>query len=137
MAMLIATMSRLQRDVTARVSAAKCKLDISEWVVLSLVADSPGIGNSQLATRIGVTRQRITQVITRLVDAKLIATKVSTKDARILDLNITDGGKRELSLIDTEVERVLSGCLRERPSLLVRIISGLRVIDKGFRISES
>jgi DNA-binding MarR family transcriptional regulator len=111
LAYVIARLDRALRGEMAQRLAAH-QLVLSQYIVMSVLRNRPGLSNAQLARRSFVTPQAINEVISRLEDARLVKREVDQKHRRVLRATITPRGRRVLDRVDREIgeleERMLA-----------------------------
>jgi DNA-binding MarR family transcriptional regulator len=103
---------------------------LTEWVVLSLIAQGAAKNNRQLARNLGVSRQRANQIKTALEKQRLLQATQSVNDARISLLSLTGKGKAELEIVDAALGAELAGALSARKTVLVRVNKSLRILTR-------
>lgn len=97
-------------------------LGIPQFVVLSFLAETPGLANADLARRAFVTPQSMNEVLKQLESAGLVERRPNSTNARILNAYLTRTGIRKRKAVSSEVEeleeRILCGLSsRERRNL--------------------
>ena len=108
-------------------------LGIPQYVVLSFLAETPGLANADLARRAFVTPQSMNEVLKQLESIGLVERRRNPTNARILNAYLTRAGTRKRSAVSGQVReleaRLLSGLTSgERQSLnraLVTIIDNV------------
>ena len=85
-------MSRFLTGLAVIPTFKAAEIGLAEWVALCALAEADGIGNKQLAKRLGVTGQRVNQVTNELVDAGLISID-AVAGGRAADRAETDRGR--------------------------------------------
>src|SRR5258708_38685837 len=73
---------------------SKHGLGIPHYVVLSLLAESPGLPNAELARKAFVTPQSMNEVLKHLEASGLVERQRSPSNKRILNAHLTSAGKR-------------------------------------------
>jgi DNA-binding MarR family transcriptional regulator len=111
-------------------------MGISEWVMLRTLSRHSGIRAQSLARRLGVSPQRINQLIAALCSAGYIEASRAGEDSRARDITITALGQKKLEAVDKEVFTLFSDAfngrtsvishLRARANRLANIVSGRR-----------
>src|ERR1700722_6661125 len=94
-------------------------LAIPQYVVLSLLAETPGLANADLARRAFVTPQSMNEVLKQLESTNLVERRRNPANGRILNAYLTRTGARKRSGV--------SGQVRE---LETRLLSGLTSDDR-------
>ena len=99
-------------------------LGIPHYVVLSLLAESPGLPNAELARKAFVTPQSMNEVLKQLEASGLVERQQSRSDARILNAHLTHEGKKKWRSLDDGVreleERLLRGLTQDEVRVLNR-----------------
>jgi DNA-binding MarR family transcriptional regulator len=106
-------------------------LAIPQYVVLSLLAETPGLANADLARRAFVTPQSMNEVLKHLESVGLVERRQNPANARILNAYLTRTGTRKRSAVSGQVQeleaRLLSGLTSDERQTLNRAL--LTVID--------
>jgi DNA-binding MarR family transcriptional regulator len=99
-------------------------LGIPHYVVLALLADTPGLPNAELARKAFVTPQSMNEVLQQLEASGLVERQPSPLNARILNAQLTQTGERKWRSVNDDVleleERLLLGLTRDEVSALNR-----------------
>lgn len=66
-----------------------------QFKALDLIKNSSDLSNSDIAKQLRLSKSSVTQLVERLVQAKLVTRKKSTRDKRVILLALTAAGKRE------------------------------------------
>jgi len=85
-------------------------LAIPQYVVLSFLAETPGLANADLARRAFVTPQSMNEVLKRLESTGLVRRRQNPTNARILNASLTRAGTRKLNAVSSQVQD-LEACL--------------------------
>ena len=85
-------------------------LAIPQYVVLSFLAETPGLANADLARRAFVTPQSMNEVLKQLESTGLVERRQNPTNARILNASLTRAGTRKLNAVSSQV-RDLEACL--------------------------
>jgi len=137
LAELVARMSRLLTGLAVIPTFKAAEVGLAEWVALCALAEADGLGNKQLARRLGVTGQRVNQVTSELDDAGLISTTPAPDDARRIVLRLTSEGRHRLAAINRELEAPLAAALAGREAALANGLNCTRLlIDFVARMAE-
>jgi DNA-binding MarR family transcriptional regulator len=72
--------------------------------------------SSDLATRLGLDISSTTRLVDQLVKKKLSVRSKSAEDARIREIEITEGGQKLVSRIQEDMVRLVEQALEEFPS---------------------
>jgi DNA-binding MarR family transcriptional regulator len=94
------------------------EVDLTDWVALSLIADSETVTSSQLCRSMGVSRERIASITDLFHAAGLVSVTPSVRDSRLLILSITDAGRAKLEGVNAKVQVLLSDALGPRGRLV-------------------
>ena len=99
-------------------------LGIPHYVVLTLLAESPGLPNAELARKAFVTPQSMNEVLKQLEASGLVERQQSQSNARILNAHLTHVGKTKWRSVDDGVqeleERLLRGLTQDEVRVLNR-----------------
>jgi DNA-binding MarR family transcriptional regulator len=110
-------------------------LGIPQYVVLSLLAETPGLANADLARRAFVTPQSMNEVLKQLESNGLVERRRNSTNARILNAYLTRTGTRKRSAMSGQVReleaRLLSGLTSDERRHLNRAL--LTIIDNVTR----
>jgi DNA-binding MarR family transcriptional regulator len=110
-------------------------LGIPQFVVLSFLAETPGLANADLARRAFVTPQSMNEVLMQLESTGLVERRRNPTNARILNAYLTRAGARKRSAVNSEVlqleARLLSGLTSDERQNLNRAL--LTIIDNVAR----
>jgi DNA-binding MarR family transcriptional regulator len=106
---------------------SKHGLGIPHYVVLSLLAESPGLPNAELARKAFVTPQSMNEVLKQLEASRLVDRQQSPSNARILNAHLTPLGKKKWRSVDDGVheleERLLRGLTQDEVRVLNRSLT--------------
>jgi DNA-binding MarR family transcriptional regulator len=110
-------------------------LGIASYVVLSLLAETPGLPNADLARRAFVTPQSMNEVLKQLELTGLVERRPNSANARILNAYLTRTGTKKWSAVSSQVReleaRLLSGLTSDERQTLNRAL--LTIIDNVTR----
>jgi DNA-binding MarR family transcriptional regulator len=99
-------------------------LGIPHYVVLTLLAESPGLPNAELARKAFVTPQSMNEVLKQLEASGLVQRQQSQSNARVLNAHLTHAGKKKWRSVDDGVqeleERLLQGLAQDEVRVLNR-----------------
>jgi DNA-binding MarR family transcriptional regulator len=87
-------------------------LGIPQYVVLSFLAESPGLANADLARRAFVTPQSMNEVLKQLESIGLVERRSNPTNARILNAYLTRSGARKRSAVSNQVQQLEARLLR-------------------------
>ena len=106
-------------------------LAIPQYVVLSFLAETPGLANADLARRAFVTPQSMNEVLKQLESTGLVERRPNPTNARILNAYLTRTGTRKQGAVDSQVRefeaRLLAGLTSDERQTLNRAL--LTIID--------
>jgi DNA-binding MarR family transcriptional regulator len=116
----------------------KMHMSLSEWRVLLVVADQPGITAQDLADYIGLDKMSISRAVRGLMARKRLKREASARDRRRLHLSLTEEGWRDYDAISASAvvrERAVFDALdakeqKEFFERLRRLVTGLRALDR-------
>src|SRR3984957_17915606 len=110
-------------------------LVIPQFVVLSFLAETPGLANADLARRAVVHPQPMNEALQQLESTGLVERRHNPTNARILNAYLTRAGARKRSAVSSQVreleERLLSGLTSDERQTLNRAL--LIIIDNVTR----
>lgn len=101
-------------DVLAK-SLVTYDLTVTEWTVLGVINDRPGVTFVEIAELLNTKASHPTQVVTGLQQRKLITRKVSKEDGRVKRLTLTPKGKELVRRAEPEVRRDVRTFLGDVP----------------------
>jgi DNA-binding MarR family transcriptional regulator len=103
---------------------SKHGLGIPHYVVLILLAETPGLPNAELARKTFVTPQSMNEVLQQLEASGLVERQPSPSNARILNAQLTQTGEKKWRSVNDDVleleERLLLGLSRDEVRALNR-----------------
>jgi DNA-binding MarR family transcriptional regulator len=110
-------------------------LGIPQYVVLSFLAETPGLANADLARRAFVTPQSMNEVLRQLESTGLVERRPNPTNARIRNAYLTRTGTRRRNAVSDQVQeleaRLLSGLSSDERQNLTRAL--LTIIDNVTR----
>jgi len=92
------------RGVAGRISGARL-------YVMRQIAASPGLSIGELAARTHARQSAVSEVVARLVEARLVARRPSTTDGRQASLTLTARGQRAIAGGERTAQERLAGAL--------------------------
>jgi DNA-binding MarR family transcriptional regulator len=98
-------------------------LGIPHYVVLTLLTESPGLPNAELARKAFVTPQSMNQVLKQLEASGLVEREQSRSNARILNAHLTRTGKKKWRSVDDGVQELERRLLRGLSQDEVRVLN--------------
>ena len=94
------------------------------YVVLTLLAETPGLPNAELARKAFVTPQSMNEILQQLEASALVERQPNPSNARILNAQLTQTGERKWQSVNDDVleleERLLLGLTRDEVRALNR-----------------
>lgn len=103
---------------------SKHGLGIPHYVVLALLAETPGLPNAELARKAFVTPQSMNEILQQLEASGLVERQPSPLNARILNAQLTQTGKSKWRSVNGAVmeldQRLLMGLSRAEVRALNR-----------------
>ena len=114
-----------------------CGVTGSQLWILQEVANTPGIGVTELADRLSIHQSTCSQLVEKLVARDLIIKQRSKEDQRRVGLNLTEVASAILKNAPGPTEGILPGALQALPesallaldNSLIAVIGQLRVRD--------
>ncbi|MGB6772196.1 MAG: MarR family transcriptional regulator, partial [Candidatus Dormiibacterota bacterium] len=85
---------------------SKHGLGIPHYVVLSMLAETPGLPNAELARKAFVTPQSMNEVLKQLEVSGLVERHQSPSNARILCAHLTHAGEKKWRSVDDGVQEL-------------------------------
>jgi DNA-binding MarR family transcriptional regulator len=108
---------------------SKHGLGIPHYVVLALLAETPGLPNAELARKAFVTPQSMNEILQQLEASGLVERQPSPSNARIRNAQLTQTGERKWRSVNDDVleleERLLRGLSREEVRGLNRSLESI------------
>jgi DNA-binding MarR family transcriptional regulator len=99
-------------------------LGIPHYVVLALLAETPGLPNAELARKAFVTPQSMNEALQQLEASGLVERQPSPSNARIRNARLTQRGEKKWRSVNDDVlkleERLLQGLSRDEVRALNR-----------------
>jgi DNA-binding MarR family transcriptional regulator len=127
---LMILMTRLSSRLSVLPQFKKAGLGLAEWSALMILRQYDGISNKDLAKRLGVSGQRANQIRSSLHNANLVAVSQSPDDNRKNVIRLTDLGRSRLSIVDQELEPLISAGRTSQPRAFARATRNLRFVMK-------
>jgi DNA-binding MarR family transcriptional regulator len=98
-------------------------LGIPHYVALTLLAETPGLPNAELARKAFVTPQSMNVVLKQLEASGLVERQQSPSNARILNAHLTRAGKRKWQSVHDGVQELEESLLRGLTQDEVRVLN--------------
>ncbi|HBG19266.1 MAG TPA: MarR family transcriptional regulator [Desulfobulbaceae bacterium] len=116
-----------------------CGVTGSQLWIMQEIADTSGIGVSELATRLSIHQSTCSQLVEKLVTSKLIIKKRSKEDQRRVGLWLSEEAIKLIKRAPSPTEGVLPKALRNLPtetiqaldSVMEQVIEQLQITDEG------
>lgn len=110
----------------AEMDAIGCDITPVQYAALAAVAALPGVDQASLAGQIAYDRTTITGVVERLEGKGLVTRRVSPRDRRARELEITQAGRELLERIrpavDAAQEQIVGGLSADEAAELKRLL---------------
>ncbi|MBF4988153.1 MarR family winged helix-turn-helix transcriptional regulator [Methylophilus sp. 14] len=119
---------RVQQAFRAQMDAALAThgLTTSQYAVLAHLRKSPGLSNAELARRSFVTAPTMIRIVQDLEKLEYIARSKNINHLRVVDMSLTDAGKKVIDLCDSKVnaiqEQMLTGMSEEDVSSFTKLL---------------
>ena len=115
-----------------------CGVSGSQLWILHEIAGQPGVGVSELASRLSIHQSTCSLLVDKLVNRKLVSKERSTEDQRRVGLRLTELSKNVLKSAPGPAEGLLPSALSALPddvllslnASLLEVIAQLRVRDE-------
>jgi DNA-binding MarR family transcriptional regulator len=111
------------------------ELDLTDWVALSMIAETENVMTSQLLRAMGISRERAGDLASSFQSAGLISVTPHARDPRAQILSITDLGQEKLDRVNDQLQLLLTQTLgpRERlvPNTARSLILLLKLLSPG------
>jgi DNA-binding MarR family transcriptional regulator len=98
-------------------------LGIPHYVVLTLLAETPGLPNAELARKAFVTPQSMNEVLKQLEASGLVERQKSPSNARILNAHLTRAGEKKWKSVDGGVQELEARLLRGLTQDEIRVLN--------------
>lgn len=117
-----------------------CGVSGSQLWILKEVANTPGIGISELADRLSIHQSTCSLLVEKLVGRNMIIKKRSTEDQRRVGLDVPESTKKLLANAPGPAEGILPEALMALPEAVLKVldtslaevIGQLRIGDERF-----
>jgi DNA-binding MarR family transcriptional regulator len=129
---------RIVRDLRLGTRDAERRAGISgaQLFVLQALNERPAASLNDLAERTLTDQSSVSVVVRRLIDRKLVASRVSSVDARRVELSLTAAGRRLLAKCPEPTQaRVVAALERLRPPELAGLTQGLDALVQQLGIT--
>ncbi|MBW8768867.1 MAG: MarR family transcriptional regulator [Gemmatimonadetes bacterium] len=100
-------------SASARVLPGGSSVSGAQLFVLRQIDAKPGLSIGELAARTLAGQSTVSEVVTRLVDRRLVARRASATDARQSELTLTASGRRAIASVEATTQERLAGALAQ------------------------
>jgi MarR family transcriptional regulator, organic hydroperoxide resistance regulator len=109
-----------------------CGVTGSQLWLMREISDTPGLGVSELAERLSIHQSTCSQLVEKLVTAKLIIKERSKEDQRRVGLRLTEDAANLIKKAPGPAEGVLPQALRALPAESIQLLdqSLQKVLDQ-------
>jgi MarR family transcriptional regulator, organic hydroperoxide resistance regulator len=114
-----------------------CGVTGSQLWIMQEIADTPGIGVSELAVRLSIHQSTCSQLVEKLVVSNLIVKKRSKEDQRRVGLWLSDGAIDLIKKAPNPTEGVLPKALRNLPTETIQALdSAMEQLIEQLQITD-
>jgi MarR family transcriptional regulator, organic hydroperoxide resistance regulator len=114
-----------------------CGVTGSQLWVMQEIANTPGIGVSELATRLSIHQSTCSQLVEKLATSKLITKKRSKEDQRRVGLWLSEEAIKLIKRAPDPTEGVLPKALRNLPTETIQILdSAMEQVIEQLQITD-
>ncbi len=114
-----------------------CGVTGSQLWIMQEIADTSGIGVSELATRLSIHQSTCSQLVEKLVTSKLIIKKRSKEDQRRVGLCLSEEAIKLIKSAPNPTEGVLPKALRNLPTETMQTLdSALELVIEQLHITD-
>lgn len=114
-----------------------CGVTGSQLWVMQEIANTSGIGVSELAVRLSIHQSTCSQLVEKLVASKLIIKERSKEDQRRVGLRLTEEAAKLITKAPGPAEGVLPEALRELPAETIQTLnSSLEKVIEQLQIKD-
>ncbi len=125
---LLSLLPRLLAALSEHEILKSQSLGLTEWSFLHAVAENPGFGSGRIARRLGLTPQRVAQVVAALTKMGYITSTTAQDDTRKKELDVTPLGKVKLGAADDKLMKLLQKVYSDRPTAVASMRRNARVL---------
>jgi DNA-binding MarR family transcriptional regulator len=104
---IVTGMSRFLTRTAKATPFEQSRMSLAEWSALAMIVYKAEISNKQLATLLGVSGQRVTQITYSLRRLSLITIGKASGDSRKVVLAATEAGRNKLFMLNRKLEPLL------------------------------
>lgn len=98
--------SSIARAEASKLYQQQCGLDIRELRVMRRVAERPGASVSEIVEDTMFERTLVSRIISKLVEQRLLARRISEADARQFNIDITPSGLAKVAIANELGDRL-------------------------------
>jgi DNA-binding MarR family transcriptional regulator len=125
----ITLMNRIVSRLFDESSLVRARLGLAEWSILRELAANPALRSAALAKRLGISPQRVTQLVKSMSEARLLTVTRSETDSRVRDIACTALGSERLAAVDGQVLAVFETAFAGRERQLLGLRGNLKRIS--------
>ena len=118
LAMLIGTVNRISDRLQKAAATVQANTTITDWMLLRSLQSEGSLSMSDAARRVGVSRQRVHQLLKPMSEAGLL--EVGEGDYGVKPLTLTDKGRELLKQLEDKFTQSLSANSGSLPSGPIR-----------------
>jgi DNA-binding MarR family transcriptional regulator len=120
LAHFVAGISRFLAGLASMAPFSETGLGLAEWSTLSIVAGRENVRTAQLAASLGVSGQRMNQILDSLQAAALVSVVAAEENPRRRSIVMTPAGNEKLEALNSRLRPIVVSALRTRPQALSR-----------------
>lgn len=129
---LIFSMNRLMSRLSGAAMFREAGIGISEWSALNLLARGDA-SNGALARDLGLTKQRINQIVEDLKKEGYVIVGQNVRDGRANVISLTVTGRTRLEALNNQLTPLLVSGLSGSPRSLEAAVRNLRRVSRLMR----
>jgi DNA-binding MarR family transcriptional regulator len=118
---LVTSMSRTVHALADHETLRQQDMGVAEWVMLRTLSRHSGMRAQPLARRLGVSPQRVNQLVNTLRAAGYIEASRAGEDSRARDITVTALGQKKLEAADKEVFKLFSEAFKGRTNVILNL----------------
>ena len=84
----------LNNNLQALLKEADAGVAVSEWIILSILSERPGISINDLAHFAGMHQAPVSRIVEKLTQKSLVSRVTSVEDRRSVNVELTEEGKK-------------------------------------------
>lgn len=81
-------------------------MDVPRWRVLAILSEYEPASVSELCSHAVIRLSTMTQIVQRLADSGLVATRQREADGRVTEVTLTDAGRDAAIIVHTQASRI-------------------------------